>query len=802
MITTVNGFRYGEISRKQAGRYAEDGYQQGCFTFKNAMTMYDTGMTRRYPLRTLLACDAGNPSDVTKTNVYTIHPFRVSDKENYLVGFGTETTKDGINNVVIIYYWNKNKLEEKIRIRDQEQPIFAIDTYDKDDKLVNRQAALLSESVCQGMRFAQYYDRLYIASHDFRTIYIEAKDGSYNAQFVTFAINKDAKNKIYFVKGKNDGEGVVLFYNDEDGCLYEDIKFTTKTDYKITDDTVAEATETYIAGFEDFESGVDLNRGAETYPNVVAIVNDSLYLANTLAKPSAIWKSRTIGSSQWIDGDEDYSPNTLHDFVQFQVVATSNTELKDSSEWPKTKGTGYYETEYGVECLYKPEKDDNGNYTYKTRLYRLAKYYITYGLNMMFYYDSGHTQRYEWTTSSGTPFQDYTSKKWYHGSVSDSNLLWAVDMLAEKSGAVPFVVKKEADPGRILASDYVWYYNSDFTGATYTVNDEDASTFPRKQELFDYDLSESSELYEKKTTVDFVTTDSCAVRIELNTGADDEVRFISPGCGKIVVGLSTCEKTLPANFNAVSNLYSTHYSSYGSLAIEPMQLGRSFFFFTTGRKIREAYLNDGYMEDQDVTALNHDIFTCGIVDTVGKGTPDPSLFSVMEDGGIVQITYDRNGGLNSMARWSNDNFSFKSLAVMRRDDNEVLLALVDCGGIKYLTYFMEPTDEEMGEDIYYDEIGGVEKAYTTLVETVYAEVYDNSSAFGRFKKATSMYLRPYHCGHLLIGNDMRQLTQTNYRLEDTDYTLQIQGKKEKNFSMKMQSVESEPMTILAMAWEA
>ncbi len=779
MITAVNGFRYGAISRKQAGRYAEEGYQQGAFTFKNAITMYDTGMTRRYPVRTLIGTNTSNPKDVTDTTIYTIHPFKISESVFYVVGFGVETTDSGKRNVVVFYTWKDGEFVEAERLNDGTQPIFAVDTTS------GYESRLLTEDICKGMRFAQYYERLYIASHEFRTLYLMVDGSNISANILSIFYNKNGKEQIYFLP-----DGTILFKGN-DGKYYKDSDCTKEYTGDITGIDVANKSQ--IASFEDYEDGTDLNNGAGTYPNVIAMINDSLYLANTKLKPSTIWKSRTIGSSQWISGGDDYSPDTLRDFSQFQVVATQETKLKDSSEWPMDKSTGYYEVENAQETWYVPDKDSDGNYTYTTKLTRTEKYHLKNGYGYLFYNDSGLENRYDWEASTDKPLPKYDENnhlRYWVGEVEKYPVL--------ARSVYPFPTGNRTS-GSIFATDYTWTKPD---GTIYIPTNE-TTTNPVKKEVFDYNLSDASQLYEIDTTVDLVSTDSCGVRMELNTGTDDEVRFIAPGCGKIIVGLSSCEKTLPSNFSAVSNLYSSHYSNYGSLAIEPIQLGRSFFWFTTGRKIREAYLNDGYMEDSDVTALNHDIFTCDIVDTVGKGTPDPSLFSVMSDGSIVQITYDRTSGLNSMGIWSNDNFAFKSLANVRRNDKETLLTLVLCEGKTYICYFYEPDDETMDENIYYDKIGDIEAYdYETLVETVYAEVYDGSSSFGRFKKATTMYIRPYHCGSIYIGNDMRQLTRTNYRLGDDDYTLQINGRKERNFSMKLKSCGFEPMTILAIAWEA
>ena len=787
MIAQVNGFRYGEISRKQAGRYAEDGYQQGCFQFKNAMTMYDTGMTRRYPLRPAIQCE--------DTEIYTIHPFRISDTDNYLLGFGRDiktttetdsegktTTKTEQQNCIVVYGWRDGSFQEIQRIHDGSSPMFAID----DNGALK--AAALSEEVCRGMRFAQYYTRMYVVSHEFRTMYIEKSGDTLSAQIPDFVFNKDSMNTVYFIKSDTASSGKVLFK--KDNKYYEDINFTTEH-VQATGETYEVANNSYVSAYNDYEAGnEELNYVAGTYPSVVAIINDSLYLANTKDKPSAIWKSRTIGSSQWIGNDEAYSADSMHDFTQFQVVATEETKLKDSDEWPQTAETGYYETENAQETWYVP------NTNYGTKLKREQQYWLANGRDCNWFKDSNMSERYTWNDSSGQPTAKYDKNGIIHYYVGSTETeLWCTSQREVYPFPTSFSISS------IMATDYKWTKPD---GSAYVPFNNEA-TNPVKKPLYDYDLTNADKLYETETTVDFVTTDSCGVRMELNTGANDEVRFITAGCGKIIVGISTCEKTLPADFSAVSNLYSSHYSDYGSLAIEPIKLGRSFFFFQTGRKIRELYLSDGYMEDADVTALNHDIFDDEVVDTVGKNTPDPSLYSVLANGEIVQVTYDRNGGLNSFARWDNPYFEFKSVACMRRNDKETLYALVKREGKYYICYFYEPNDMEMGENIYIDKLFEGDDGsyqYTTFVETVYAEVYDGANTFGRFKKAKTMYIRPYHCGHIMVGNDTRQLNKTNVSLKDTDYTINVSGTMEKNFSMKLQSVESEPMTILAIAWEA
>lgn len=809
-MVLVNGFRFGEISRKQAGRFSEEGYQQGAFRFENAMTLYDTGMTRRYPLRTIASIN-------DNTNIYAIHPFPLSDTEVYLIGIGDKEYNSGKENCILIwkYLFEQKTWELEVSIEDHNQgnepPIFAIDNGYDDTGHPLYSPTVLSEDICKTIRFAQYYDRLYICSKYFRTLYITNEEGgNWATRLIKPITNKNAKSNVYFVEGGS-GDGTVVFKNEKDGYFYTSLDFTEK--YVTKDNEIlVKADKSFISGFDDYGNNDDLNNGVGTYPSVISIVNDSLYLANTAKNPSTFWKSRVLGTSQWIGEDNTYSAESMHDFCEFDVIATTKTSLKDSSEWALTQETGLYEVSGGEELWYVP------NTHFTRRLIRTPKFYYQWAMEDCFYYYEGTNIRYEFNSSSEMPVK--IDGQWYK-----PDKITRLERVAIRED-YPFTASPSMS--EVRANDYTWAYAEDYSTTTITVDgqtitlptvskgesyqfsDTDSDRFPVKKPIYNYDLTNADSLYYRETTIDFVTTDSCGVRLELNTGKDDAICFIGGGCGKIIVGTSTCEYTLPANFSAVSNKYASCSSYYGSLSIEPLKIGRSFFFFQTGRLLRELYLDDGYIVDKDVTAMNHDMITNDIVDTTGKNTPDPSIYSVLEDGTLVQITYDRNGGLNSMARWysgtkDNHHFLFKSLANIRIRTREHLYTLVKDDNRYYICEFYEPTEEELSNeetrDLYYDEIGENKYPFETFIETVYAEVYDNSLAFGSRKKATGMYIRPYLCGHILVGNDERQLHKSNYRLENNDEYIQIYGKAERQFSMKLKSCEAEPMIILALSWE-
>ena len=808
MIIT-NSFRFGEISRKQAGRFTEEGYQQGSFQFKNARTMFDNGMARRFPLRT----DVAFPilEEGTTTYIYTIYGITIKDDESYVVAIGVE--KDGdryLNNIVIVYevtvdVHGKTYFSPKI-LRDSGNNHMFRDRANYTSEYANVE---LDKTICRGIRFAQYYDRLYIVSHKFAVCFIDFTTMSIRS--ADFKFNQDAKDKLYYIKSSERETDTIdgrLVFKSGNG-YFDDIELTKPSkitengvDRLVTDADVSKVTNKYVAGFEDYEADYDLNTITGTYPSVVAIIGESLFFANTIQNPSTIWKSRTIGTSQWFTG---YGSDTMHDFCQFDVVSTEEDKIRDKSEWT-TVDSGYFETTNGIDNWFI-----RGN-NYTTRLEREPKFWVINGNDKLFYTNSGNIYtKYEFLSNEARP--KLVDGEYCTGTGTGKVIYTAVNA-TEPLGADPF---KNVDPATgtryYSVNDFNWYrLNADgerykeFDGrwAMYYPEQGNLSTYPVKKPIKNYDLSDASNLVKREVTIDFVATASCGMRFELNTGMNDSVKFIACGCDKIIVGTSNAEWKLPTNFN-VENTNSENYSSYGALGVEPITMNRSFYFVQRGSLVRELYLNQSYMLSAEVTAFNHDIINSQIVDSIGKNTPDPTMYFVLENGNIIHIMYDRDGGLNSIAEWyAGDGidkpFSFESIAVSNVNETPTVFTLVSNETGSYICEF----DETLGEsddDRFYDEVGDEQYDFETKIETVFAESNNQEVVFGKFKKAKGVHLRPYKCGHIHIGNDWRQLNKTNYRLGSEDYYSPITGKSNKQFSMFLKSEGREPMNILAMAWE-
>ena len=339
-----NSFRYGEISRNNAGRFDSEFYRYGCFTFRNMITDYTGAASRRPPIRKLIDTDA-----------QLLVEFSISESLAYVIGIAPERLR--------LYRFVLDGFEEVTNVGYPENRI-------------------LTEKEIKELRWAQYYTRMYFVHPDFRPFFIDlnASTNTIEISLMTIILNQDAKEKMWFTPPlvlDEDGnpvpalQGRVLYPKEEDGVTvwYLDDEYTEVYEYSAMYPPI-HGSESYISGYDQFPDD-DLLTGDNNYPAGISIISDSIYLYSTYNHPHRLWKSRTLGSSQWIEGVE---ADTMHDFVRFQMVMTESVELVEEEELPMKEltdayGTVYYEQENGNDIWYLPEKNADGEYLYQTRVY-------------------------------------------------------------------------------------------------------------------------------------------------------------------------------------------------------------------------------------------------------------------------------------------------------------------------------------------------------------------------------------------------------------------------------------------------
>lgn len=734
-----NNFRYGEISRLTAGRFDTEAYSQGAFEFTNAQTMVAGGFKRRPPLKIEGALFSDKDKKVPLNEIYKLKQFSLSETISYILGFSATE----------VYLFQYDYISEKVEYLSKNP---------YPNKPGTDTPITMTKTVASKINTAQYYDRMYVVSHDFYPMVIEVNASSNQFSINTYAFlkNQDGKKLLSSVPSYDD---LIKAGADKDAAS----KFGGKTLYPIyTKDGIRyyidqERTEEYTLydneGMEPISSGSDIENydvyqdddlctiGDEnTYPSVVAIINDCLYFAATRNRPQVFWRSRIIGSSQWV---EDFSSDSMHDFICYEVVATEETSLVDDDHLPRT-----------------PIKVDDV---------------------IQYHQENGNPVWYR-------PLLKFENPKTYYNPDDE----WKV--YEEKNHWVSSnrVYKQVVQIDETNAETY-WYTNPEFTGEQY---DTEIYGNPVQQPMIQYDFSDYTAIISSKTRASFVTTDSCALRLELNTGRQDRIIGITSACEKIIVCTTTSEWLMPDSLSAISNLTISPYQNFGSLDVPPVVINGSMIFLQRSNVLREFFLYEGYMNNSDLTSLNREILDGKVVEIVSKNTPTPCIYVVLDNGEMRVLTYDKEIGIQAWSKWkAADGAKIVSLSVIENGSQDILVAIVKRNdGSQILCSF-----DENEEDIFLD-FG--DKSYETRLETTYAEIIDNSLAFGRFKRAKSAWVRPYNTGYMYMGNDERQMKKTSYKLGSDDYRFVLLGSSERKFSMKLVSSDGDPMNILALAWEA
>ena len=696
-----NSFRYGEISRRNAGRFDSEFYRYGCFTFRNMVTDFTGSARRRPPIRKLIDTDAE-----------MLVAFPISEVLSYLIGIGTERLR--------IYRDVLGEFKEVANI-----------AYPSSRKLTISQI--------KELRWAQYYTRMYFVHRDFRPFFIDFDTSSeiITISEMTVVLNQDAKAKLWFtpayVENENGEEmpsleGRVLYEKMENGiqAWYLDADYKEKYEYSVTYPPI-HGSGSYILGYDDFEDD-DLMTKEGCYPSGISIINDSIYLYATTNSPQSLWKSRFLGSSQWIDG---FNSDSMHDFVNFQVVWTEGKEMLDASEMPMkdlsdSSGEPVFEQENGHDKWFLPDKDENGNYTYARRVYQ--------------YYEDE--------------------------DINTDNFIWVLN---------------PDDP----------------ENSKYTIQDPEAD-YPIKKPIKTLDLTDPDKLIRTQVSVDYTATDSCGLsHIEMNTGKMDRINDIIPGFGYIFVLTSSSEHRLPGGFSAVNNLRTVDgnapYKTYGSQAIRAVAMNSSILFLQKSGVLREFYTYQGYMADSDASAFNHDILSGGVFQAVVKNTPDPIVYFVMEDGTMVVLDYDKENGIQAFARWDMEGRDIASAACMSGVIKDRMTILVKSDDESWIGYLDEDEEEDFSDEGKID--------YESDIISPYTEVIDQNLAFGKYKKAISAVIRPYHTGRIYTGNAGDRLVLSDIQLGDSDYRTMLTGTSRSQHSLEIKAYRNEPMNILCYSFE-
>ncbi len=173
------------------------------------------------------------------------------------------------------------------------------------------------------------------------------------------------------------------------------------------------------------------------------------------------------------------------------------------------------------------------------------------------------------------------------------------------------------------------------------------------------------------------TLDDAAMTVTIGSGRLDEIRWIVPQRA-LIIGTAGSEWALEAESDnkpvTPSSFSLQRKTTYGSTSKVQGVLVNSAILFVMrqGRKVREFVFNFDSQDyvAPDLTVLAEHITEGGIIGSAYQQQPDNNLLSIRADGTMIPMTYERDQDVTGWQRWTNDEFTFESVAILPRDNDE------------------------------------------------------------------------------------------------------------------------------------
>lgn len=420
MRRLVNNWLYGEVSPKITGRLDTDIYTAGCMRLENMYVHRQGGISRRPPLRPLYNYIVRITENITR-----MIPFVVSSNESYILLMGVRKNEPPLESNAPIWLYDGTTVRALLSGEGG---------YDeKRTKYHNTWGELTQEELYQ-VRFANYYNDLYLVHEkcpllrlrrvssaqcvlEFPEVKVNQDVKRYRVSFSISAISSITGDYRIYVPGQYhtftrtssdtsadaiyskicaityDGwtaertSSGVDFIPSNKADEYTEWKLATSStsgddlsscDFKLTKEGTLGITYAFtkapitddtglVFGQDDFLP-MNLNVSGY-YASNIAVIAEKLWLVVN-GNPCRIFVSRPYGTSQIIAPKD--SNDTILDFIQYEIVATTTEKMKDEKELPVEiardtngsiiyKGTSYDQKiwKYSSDPIYTKTDYDN-----------------------------------------------------------------------------------------------------------------------------------------------------------------------------------------------------------------------------------------------------------------------------------------------------------------------------------------------------------------------------------------------------------------------------------------------------------
>lgn len=477
-------------------------------------------------------------------------------------------------------------------------------------------------------------------------------------------------------------------------------------------------------------------------PSGNAIVSDRQTLFCTDAERDTIWWSRVIGTSQTMTEDED----SLLDFVQYDGIETESEQIKDASDWPLTRK---YDSNGALLC----HTETIGGGSIEDAIFKIQDAYDDSSFD-------GKTGRlYQAVKTSTDSFEGEVGK---------------VYVFTDASHATPYI-----PTGRSSNLKSALIEGTDYWRWPY----------------WEYDLSDTTDLVDTVSEKDYVETSTTAMKNQLATGRMDGVLWMCQ-LDSIYIGTETSVWAVPSGANAL-NLSAQRIASHPLYGTKPVALGSMLVYATKGGRIRGLSSSNGSASDVELTLTADGIIDKPIVCMEGMDVPEPTLYVVLSDGSMRTLTIDSDYGLQGWAVWT-FGCKVRSIAKIEDGSDVQMLCLVEDGPYRWIGFL--DYKETSGFKDHSKTDGG---SYESILTMHRLDSYgDGGATIGERKSIRNIVFRTMDSGKAVAGYSERDMKTTPKPLGSTDAKYAVNGGSMNELRFTVKSNGDEPLTLLALAYEA
>ena len=221
--------------------------------------------------------------------------------------------------------------------------------------------------------------------------------------------------------------------------------------------------------------------------------------------------------------------------------------------------------------------------------------------------------------------------------------------------------------------------------------------------------SASADDYEFSVVNNNLTTGDCSFNFEVASEQNDAIKWL--GTSKyLTIGTESSVWACPASINALS-IQAEMSGKYGSDEIQGFCVDTAMIFFAQGKKgIREYYFNsqtEAFQTNNIAIMAEQMLSESAAVDFDFITNPYNRIVITREDGKIVTLLYDKNNGVMGWNRIIHGNGKFKSVAVVRGDDDsDIVYVVVEDNG----QFFLERLNPNVSNFLDSFQLYSVEKS--------------------------------------------------------------------------------------------